>query len=348
MLAGEEYPLSPEELQILFEIPSDRWSEVDDVRGDPHVLLRFAQQGILICDDPREPLATFRRRHEALSSTDWNLYAALYHAMRKWQDLDLGGSQRAARQAINRYVEVHGALPPSFHSPTWTEAVYPLPRREKDGELYRALLARRTVRTLDGEATLTADQFGTILRYVFGCHGYAPIHGGTWILKKTSPSGGSLHPVEAYPLIRRVGGIEPGLYHYNPERHELERLRSMSEEEASRLASVFCAGQPYAQEAAVLIALTARFSRSFWKYPNHEKAYSVILMDAGHLSQTFYLVCTNLELGPFVTAAINDRNIEEALGLDGFSEGVIAVLGAGQPGEGKAGLDPIFQPWEPP
>ncbi len=213
--------------------------------------------------------------------------------------------------------------------------MHALPRGQKEGDLYRTLLARRTVRVLDCEATLSVDDLGTILRYTFGCHGYVPIRGGGWILKKTSPSGGSLHPIEAYPLIRRVSGDEPGLYHYNVERHGLELMRSTIEEEATRLADLFAAGQSYACDAEALIVMTARFPRSFWKYANHEKAYGVILMDAGHLSKTLYLVCTDLGLGPFVTAAINDRNIEEALGIDGFSEGAIAVLGVGAANEGK-------------
>lgn len=350
MLAGEEYPVSLEEIEILVDVPADRWTAIDLVRGDPDVLLRFAQQGILISDDPGEPFATFRRRHDALSSTDWNVYAALYHAMKKWQDLDLRATSDGpltATLAIDRYLEAHGTLPAHFYSPEDDADMHALPRGQKEGDLYRTLLARRTVRVLDCEATLSVDDLGTILRYTFGCHGYVPIRGGGWILKKTSPSGGSLHPIEAYPLIRRVSGVEPGLYHYDVERHGLKLMRSTSEEEAARLAHLYAAGQPYARDAEALIVLTARFPRSFWKYANHEKAYGVILMDAGHLSQTFYLVCTDLGLGPFVTAAINDRNIEEALGIDGFSEGAIAVLGVGQPMKGKAGSDPAFRPWKP-
>src|SRR5262249_10346024 len=77
--------------------------------------------------------------------------------------------------------------------------------------------------------------------------------------------------------------------------------------------------------------MAARFYRNFWKYRQHRKAYSVVLMDVAHLSQTFYLVCAQLGLGAFLTAAINHVNIEEHLGLDGFAEGGIALTGCGAP-----------------
>jgi nitroreductase len=70
-------------------------------------------------------------------------------------------------------------------------------------------------------------------------------------------------------------------------------------------------------------------------------------MDAGHLSQTFYLVCTDLGLGAFVTAAINEVDVERALGIDGFGEGAIAILGCGVPGPRDWRLDPVFEPFQP-
>jgi nitroreductase len=88
--------------------------------------------------------------------------------------------------------------------------------------------------------------------------------------------------------------------------------------------------------------LVSRFARSFWKYRKHERAYGVLLMDAAHLSQTFYLVAAELGLGAFVTAAINGADAEERLGLDGFSEGALALLGCGRPGE-RSELDPEFR-----
>lgn len=68
-------------------------------------------------------------------------------------------------------------------------------------------------------------------------------------------------------------------------------------------------------------------------------------MDAAHLSQSLYLVCAELGLGTFITAAINSVNIEQKLALDGIEQGAIAICGCGKPLEGMSGLEPAFLPY---
>jgi SagB-type dehydrogenase family enzyme len=75
--------------------------------------------------------------------------------------------------------------------------------------------------------------------------------------------------------------------------------------------------------------MVSRFARSFWKYRRHAKAYRNLVLDAGHLSQTFYLVCTALGLGPFFTTAINEIQILNELRLSALQVGVIGLCGCG-------------------
>ena len=95
--------------------------------------------------------------------------------------------------------------------------------------------------------------------------------------------------------------------------------------------------------------MTARFGRSFRKYRRHAKVYRAIYLDAGHLSQTFYLLCTELGLGPWITAALDESVVERALGLDPLRESVVAVCGCGRPRAEAATppLEPLFAPLEP-
>jgi hypothetical protein len=65
-----------------------------------------------------------------------------------------------------------------------------------------------------------------------------------------------------------------------------------------------------------------------WKY-RFARAYRVVLLDAGHLCQTFCLTATWLGLAPFCTAALNDSLIERDLGVDGVTESALYVAGAG-------------------
>jgi putative peptide maturation dehydrogenase len=155
---------------------------------------------------------------------------------------------------------------------------------------------------------------------------YAP---GVHLLKKSVPSAGGLHPTEAYLLVQRVEGIQPGLYHYHPIDHALETIRTMSKDAAALLARRFVAAQAYFADAHAFAIPAARFRRNFWKYRNHAKAYRALILDVGHLSQTLYLAATELGLGAFITAAVNEIDIEQAFGLDPLEEGPLAVCGFG-------------------
>ena len=57
--------------------------------------------------------------------------------------------------------------------------------------------------------------------------------------------------------------------------------------------------------------------------------YRVVLLDAGHLCQTFCLVATWLGLAPFCSAALCDTMIERDLGIDGIHESALYVAGVG-------------------
>lgn len=68
----------------------------------------------------------------------------------------------------------------------------------------------------------------------------------------------------------------------------------------------------------------------------------------GHLSQTFYLACAELGLGAFVTAAINNADIDDRLGVDGFAQGSLAIVGCGPLVEESSYLQPEFAAHRPP
>ena len=215
------------------------------------------------------------------------------------------------------------------------------------GRLFELLLQRKTVRLFDPDNPMTEEELTTVLYYTFGCQGYKSLLPGVVGLHKTSPSGGALHPVEVYPLLLRACGVAAGLYHYDVERHSLDLLRPLDRAEAEDLAERFTMGQAYFRSAHVLFLLTARFYRTFWKYRRDPKAYRVIHLDAGHLSQTLYLIAGELGLGAFFTGAVNDINIEEVLGIDGLEQGVIGILGCGRPWKGGSPLGFEPEPYIP-
>ena len=129
--------------------------------------------------------------------------------------------------------------------------------------------------------------------------------------------------------MRNVDGLAPGLYHYAVEHHALELLDDLAGRDLVQLNLELLAGQAHLASASVVFYLTSRYARTFWKYPRHAKAYKVLLLDAGHLSQTSYLVCARLGLAAFVTAAINEVNIDNLLGLEAYTEGAVLATGCG-------------------
>lgn len=128
----------------------------------------------------------------------------------------------------------------------------------------------RTCRT-----TRSPDEFGTMWRLY--------------------PSGGGLHSLEVYLLVARCEGLEPSLYHYDPEEHGLTELRHDREAFAALL-RMAARAQGTEDPGGVLFLITTRFARVSWKY--RSIAYSLVLKDLGGLFQTMYLVATAMGISP--------------------------------------------------
>jgi putative peptide maturation dehydrogenase len=325
VLNGEEVPLREEQVSALLALPADRWVRL--TTGGDSTIQELAQHGLVVTDGDEDVLAEFRRRDEQLAAPAWNRYAALYHSMTRWTGV------RATLAGEAPLPSAPGRWPPPRHFHRVAESgVTPLlPLVDPPGSLYEALRRRKTARGFDPDASLSLEELSTVLRYVWGCHGVHQVAPELTILRKTSPSGGSQHPVEVYPLVRTVEGVDSGLYHYAVDTHGLELLEPLSRADAGDLVVELTAGQEHFRAAQVLFLLTARFARNFWKYQAHAKAYRVLLFDAAHLSQTLYLVCTDLGLGAFVSAAVNEQDIDRRLGLRAFTEAAILVCGCGRP-----------------
>lgn len=351
IVTGERHRLRHDELDLLLSVPSEEWIDVDD--REPAIVDGLTDKGLLLSDSREPRLTALRERDEALTDTAWNLYAALYHYMTQWSGVDTseghdddGWIADRDADAARNFVAAHGEPPPPFANVPAARVVS-LPGADRRGTLYRTLTRRRTTRTFDPGAHMTVDQLDTVMRYVFGCHGHNRGPGGIVRIRRTSPSGGGFHPTEVYPIVSGVDGIPPGVYHYNVRDHSLGLLRDLDCTVARRTASSFMCGQSYFGAAHVSFVLTARFYRNHWKYRRHQQTYAALLMDAAHLSQTLHLVSADLGLGAFITTAINARDIEEDLGLDGVSEGVVAMAGCGVRARGESPLEPRFAPGPP-
>ena len=278
------------------------------------------------------------RRDAVLRDVAWWAPAAAAQAHGAWDDIDIEKrNEEGLMPSSEQMVEAFGTPPPHEYRRTHDPVLALLPPTHRD---FDALLAqRKTCRNFDADAAVGAADLATMLHRVWGAIGTLELAPGAIAVKKNSPAGGGLHAVEAYVLVQRAEGLAPGLYHYLAVDHALEPLRTLTAEEAAGYAHRFVAGQHWFANVPVMVVMTARFDRLFWKYRRHAKAWRVVHLDVGHLSQTMYLSAADLGLGAFVTAAINDREIERALELVPMREGAIAVVGFGPRAATKTTLE---------
>jgi putative peptide maturation dehydrogenase len=344
---GGEVAVTADEVLALGAIGSEAWVELGalEARHAPDVLRALVDKGLLVGDHAAH--AALRAREEALRDTHWKPLAAAAHYASRWQGVDAGAD--AAQDGIrtmSELVERLGAPPPHVVARVPPQRRVPL-ARERDTALDELLRRRVTCRNFDTGGALDARAFARILHRVYGAQDVVEIQPDNVVLKKTSPSGGGLHPTDVYLIVQRVEGVAPGVYHYHAVDHALEPMRALDADAAAALATRAVAGQRYFAQAPVLVVLTSRFKRSYWKYRNHDKAYRALVLDVGHLSQTLYVSATEFGLGAFVTAAINEVDIERELGLDPLVESPLAVCGFGARAAQKhtAEFDPLAAVW---
>lgn len=297
-------------------------------RFDAGVVSDLLEMGLLLPETGGDPEA--RNRDEGARDVPWWPPALLAQHAGTWSDVDIEARQEAGLMSSSaERVQAHGPAPsPDYRRrPDADVTMLPTPVR---GDFDRLLARRRTCRNFDATAALTLPDLTVMLHRVWGATGTRELAPGAVVVKKTSPAGGGMHAVEAYLLACRVDGLAPGLYHYLSLQHALEPMRAMAPEQAAGHAHRFLAGQHWFEQVPALVVMTARFDRLFWKYRRHTKAWRVLHLDVGHLSQTMYLSAAELGLGAFVTAAINDRDIEAALELAPLREGALAIVGFGR------------------
>jgi SagB-type dehydrogenase family enzyme len=261
-----------------------------------------------------------RGERELRAWSEWNPAAGFFHLSTK----DLPFERDAAKEfrRLLRLAKSKLMPKPVKRYPKSQQVRLPPPAFAT--EFSRALVERRTWRKFS-KKPVELSLLGNLLGLTWGVRKWVEIPKIGAVAVKTSPSGGALHPIEAYVLARNVNGLRSGLYHYGAADHGLELLRRGA---SSRQITEYLANQYWYGGAAFVVFMTAVFARTRWKY-DYARAYRAVLIEAGHLCQTFCLTATSLGAAPFCTMAFADSKIEKALGVDGISESVLYVAGAG-------------------
>jgi SagB-type dehydrogenase family enzyme len=155
---------------------------------------------------------------------------------------------------------------------------------------------------------------------------------GIWSCRKaalrTAPSAGALYPLELYVIVENVENIPPGLYHYDPLKHELKQIHK--EEGYAGLVAEAAFGQSWVSDAPAIIVLTGIYERTAKKYGGYAERY--VHIETGHAAQNVYLQAETLGLGTTIVGAFDDDKIRAILKSD-EDETPLAALPVGYPAE---------------
>lgn len=341
---GEEVEVDLAERELLCQMSPDEWIDARAVPGDAEVVAGLLAKGLLLGTGKRH--ARYREQDDAMRPVYWHPLAATFHVFTRWRDADAVESMKdTGTETAAEMREVLGAPPVEAIQRIESDARISLPHAQRT-ELDELMARRATCRNFDQTRPLSLALFAQVMERVFSAQSQVRVSEDTVFLKKTSPSGGGLHPVEAYLLVQDVEGLSPGLYHYHATSHSLEALPAKTQS-LRHLAMEAVAQQHWFADAHAMVLLAPRYDRTFWKYRNHAKGYRAIALEAGHISQTLYLAATEAGLGAYVTCAINEVPLEQAFGLDPIRDGALAICGFGWRGEEMVTmeLDPAGEVW---
>jgi SagB-type dehydrogenase family enzyme len=147
-----------------------------------------------------------------------------------------------------------------------------------------------------------------LLEYSLALSAWKQAGGTRWALR-ANPSSGNLHPTEGYVL---AGGIEglgevPGVFHYAPREHALERRADCPQVLFERLTRDL-------PSQALLVGFSSVYWREAWKYG--ERAFRYCQHDAGHAIGALRIAAATLGWSALVLDEVADEIIDGLLGLD--------------------------------
>ena len=142
-------------------------------------------------------------------------------------------------------------------------------------------------------------------------------YGGGTIHWRAYSSAGALYPIESY-----VAAAD-GLYGFDPLEPALVRLRDGD----ARPPIAAAAAAPELADAAALVVLTGIHARTGWKYL--ERGYRHVWWDAGTMLANLLALAAADGFSPRLYTAFDDRELNEALAVDGVREYALAVLTLG-------------------
>jgi SagB-type dehydrogenase family enzyme len=217
----------------------------------------------------------------------------------EWTASELAVHAQASRGGKVK-VRLQDIPPARLHHREALKTIPLLTSNQKSQALADVLRTRRSIRDFD-PAPLTFQQLSSFLDMAARVRGW--LGPDSWqTTRRPSASGGARHSIELYLIVRNVGRLDPGAYHYDPFDHSLDHLQPWTPELAELQRKLVCRPMLVNTPPHVSFYLASYYRRVQCKYG--AMTLSIIYRDTGCLLQTLYLVATDLGLAPCATAAI--------------------------------------------
>ena len=257
----------------------------------------------------------------------WDFHDLLFHAR--------STEGRQANPLGGLYPHTGLIAPLPAIRPAWPGKSIKLPESDRIASSLEQLLHdRHSTREFDNHKPITLAELSTFLNSVArvrakwsGQLEFADDGPDIEYTSRPYPAAGSAYELELYLAVANCDGLTPGFYHYDADAHALAAIDVRPQQFEAMLQSAgFAMDAPSPPQ--ILITIAARFGRISWKYS--AIAYALILKDVGVLTQTLYLVATDLGLGGCAIGTTNIDLFAKMTGLDIHIEGPVGQFGLGR------------------
>jgi SagB-type dehydrogenase family enzyme len=150
------------------------------------------------------------------------------------------------------------------------------------------------------------------------------VHPGGEIYFRAAASAGALYPIEVYIVCGDLPGLAAGVYHFNPARFGLHRLR----EGDHRFYLFAASGQDeQVSQAPLVLVFSGLTWRTSWKY--QARSYRYHYWDCGTMLANALAAARAINQPAKVVMGFVDHQVDRLIGIDGGIEKSLCLLPVG-------------------
>ncbi len=172
-------------------------------------------------------------------------------------------------------------------------------------------------------AALDLERLAALLYFAAGVTRVKGYPGGAQVHFRAAASTGALYQTEVYVVAGEIGGLEPGVYHFNPGDFSLRRLRAGD----FRGAVAQATADDAVATAGASVILSAIYWRNTWKY--QARGYRHLFWDGGTLLSQLLATARALDLPARLVTGFVDAHVNALLCLDARQEAALVVVPVG-------------------